>query len=190
MHSSPWLYLNSHSQAFFIRPAFKNGFIGLVFMYAWICMLFLWQPACHLLPPQPPLLQDEHQPVGFEWWRQLPAEADCALSCVSLIRVSPSKAPGLHNGLPVMVHQPVLSCLGTAPFSTVLISAPELSQQAREPGHPGRGGAALAVWLHSPISSKQGFSLSKSGENSSPGCCYEAGTWHSPSSHLLVHGSC
>lgn len=49
-------------------------------MHAWARVLFLWQPACHLLPPLPPPLQDKHQPVGFEWWRQLPAEADCALT--------------------------------------------------------------------------------------------------------------
>lgn len=61
--------------------------------------------------------------------------------------------------------------------------APELLQQAGEPGQPWLCGSFPTV------PSKQGFSMSKSRENSSPGCCYEAGTWQSPRPHLLVHGS-
>lgn len=170
MHSSPWFYLKSHSQAFTIRPAFKNGFIGLVFcIHGYMCFSLAAR-----LSYSPTLFSKTSTSLG--WWRQLPAEADCALTplrtldqSISLKNLGATRWPPCH-GVPA---RGVLSGQSSqALFSTMLISASELWQQADEPG---LCGSFPTVPL-----SKQGFSLIKSRENSSPGCCYEAAPRRAP----------
>lgn len=79
-----------------------------------------------------------------------------SLLCVPLITVAPTKAPGLRHGLPVMVHQPMVSCLGKSPnlpfppCSSLHLSFCACTWAATA-GWWAR--AALAVWLlsHCPI---------------------------------------
>lgn len=83
-------------------------------MYSWTCVLFLYQPV---------IFHPSHLPskTSISLWGLGGRDSFqqrltvFSLLFVPLIRVSPSKVPGLHDGLLAMVHQPVVACLGKAP---------------------------------------------------------------------------
>lgn len=147
------------------------------------------------------------QPAGFGWWRWvctlLPAKADYPLTPLCTLARSkylPWKPLGYAMAslswclpcCPVWAQLPVRR-LPSPPCSSLHPSFSACTWAAAgrlvSRGTPeGRVQPSLCGSI-ATVSSKQGFSLCKSRENSSTSCCCEAGTWHSPSSHALVPGS-